>query len=73
MVNADGTVAATTTLHPLPPQRDAHNARRALSKLLHDHAVKVVALGNGTGCREAEAWLSDALGAFPAVRPVPLR
>lgn len=34
---------------------------KALKEILHEHNCTLIALGNGTACRETESWLSDLI------------
>ena len=55
VVSATGDVLGTATVFP---QRAAADASAALARLLAESGCKAVALGNGHGSREAEAFLA---------------
>jgi len=55
VVSATGDVLGTSTVFP---QRAAADASAALARLLAESGCKAVALGNGHGSREAEAFLA---------------
>ena len=64
-----GRVLATATLYTerSPAEREA--ARRAFAALVEKHRPELIAVGNGTGSREAEAFVREALAgqAIPVV------
>ncbi|MBI3408239.1 MAG: helix-hairpin-helix domain-containing protein [Planctomycetes bacterium] len=66
-VQADSAVQATETPAPAAAETAPTVDRKAEAKAkLHDlvgkHAVQVVALGNGTGCRETEEIIAELIG-----------
>ncbi|MEA3368173.1 MAG: Tex-like N-terminal domain-containing protein, partial [Planctomycetota bacterium] len=61
VLDADGHLLAETILYPLQPQSKWDEARGALARLVADHGVETVAIGNGTGCREVEALVSETI------------
>jgi uncharacterized protein len=51
-------------------ERRAEGKRRAI-EMVRRHQLKVIAVGNGTGCRAAEQWVSDLIAGKPiAAEPV---
>ena len=48
-------------IYPLEPRNDVAGSVRALSTLIEKHHVRAVAIGNGTGSREAAAFVNDFL------------
>ncbi|MAV34897.1 MAG: transcriptional accessory protein Tex, partial [Planctomycetaceae bacterium] len=42
-------------------QRD--QGRQKVAKLIHEHRLSIVAIGNGTACREVEQLVADVIGA----------
>jgi uncharacterized protein len=55
-LSAQGDILANDTMFPLEPRRDEAGAAKALLALLQKHGAHAVAVGNGTGGREAEAF-----------------
>jgi uncharacterized protein len=51
----------SATIYPGPPQNDAAGAAQTMFALIEKHNVVAVAIGNGTGSREAFAFAKDAL------------
>jgi uncharacterized protein len=62
-----GNLMHNETIYPLPP----HNKTQEAAKILKDEAERfkpeAVAVGNGTGGREAEDFCRDALAGIPAI------
>ena len=67
VIDATGAVVSTTTLYPHPPQKDAAGARCWLREALPKHGCTVVAVGNGTACRETEAFLAGLRADIPGL------
>jgi uncharacterized protein len=49
------------TIYPLAPRRDVEGAEQVLHNLIQRHGITAVAVGNGTGSREAEAFVRQFL------------
>ncbi|MBN2310422.1 MAG: helix-hairpin-helix domain-containing protein [Candidatus Hydrogenedentes bacterium] len=56
-----GTFLEAATVYPNPPQEDIENAEKVLLALMEKHDVTAVAIGNGTGSREAARFVRNAL------------
>ncbi|GAB3452706.1 Tex family protein [Streptomonospora sediminis] len=54
VVDATGKVVATDTIYPHAPQRRWDEALAKLGKLVREHGVDLVAIGNGTASRETD-------------------
>jgi len=61
VLDPDGRLLAETILYPLEPQKQWDEAKAALADLMARHGVETIAIGNGTGCREVEALVSETL------------
>ncbi|WP_435017660.1 Tex-like N-terminal domain-containing protein [Tundrisphaera sp. TA3] len=48
-------------MHPHPPQNRRHEAKVYLKDLVGKHKVGVVAIGNGTACRETEELIAEII------------
>ncbi|HEY2156086.1 MAG TPA: Tex-like N-terminal domain-containing protein, partial [Isosphaeraceae bacterium] len=48
-------------IHPHPPQNRRHEAKQVLKELVGKHKVGVVAIGNGTACRETEELVAEII------------
>lgn len=62
MLDATGRVLATATLYTETGAAKRDAATRTLQELARRHAPELVAVGNGTGSREAEAFVRQTLG-----------
>jgi protein Tex len=58
VIDQSGAVLETTTVYPTAPQRDEKNARQTLDRLIHQHNVTLIAIGNGTASRETEQFIA---------------
>lgn len=57
VVDETGKFLEHATMYPLVPRQDIAGAEQVLQELISRHSVKAVAIGNGTGSREAEAFV----------------
>ncbi len=48
-------------IHPHPPQNRRHEAKVFLKDLVGKHQIGVVAIGNGTACRETEELIAEII------------
>jgi len=64
IINRLGQFMETATIYPLEPKRDLEGSRAILEGLATRFPIEAIAIGNGTGGREAEAfirgWLKDS-------------
>ena len=56
-----GNLLEQAVIFPNPPQKKKRDARHKLEELIRRHQIKVIAIGNGTGCRETEEFVADLL------------
>lgn len=49
-------------IHPHPPQNKRDEARGRIADLVQKHQINLIAIGNGTACRETEEVVSDVIG-----------
>jgi uncharacterized protein len=69
VVDPTGKLLAHATIYPHPPRQDIAGATQAILGLIARHGVEVLAIGNGTGRREVEQFLSaHVLPHCPAVQ-----
>lgn len=61
VVDDTGKFLEHATIYPLVPRQDVAGAEHVLGDLMHRHAIKAIAIGNGTGSREAEAFVRQLL------------
>jgi len=65
VVDATGKLVGTDTFYPFQPKRDVRGSEAAILKLVVQHGVELIAIGNGTGSRETERLVADALKLLP--------
>jgi uncharacterized protein len=56
-----GNLVADGVIFPHPPQNKRAEAKSKLETMLRRHLVNVIAIGNGTACRETEELVSELL------------
>ncbi len=54
VIDATGKVVATSTIYPHEPQKRWTEALAVLAKLVREHKVELIAIGNGTASRETD-------------------
>lgn len=62
VVDATGKVVDTTVVYPHQPQKQWSQAVEVLRGLCAQHAVELVAVGNGTASRESEELAAEVVG-----------
>ena len=65
VVDSTGKVLATSVVYPTFSERKKQEAITVLSGLMRRHAVRHIAIGNGTASRETEAMTVELLQSFP--------
>ncbi len=65
VVDPTGKVLDTAVVYPTFSERRKQEAITTLSALMRKHAVKHIAIGNGTASRETEAMAVEMLRSFP--------
>ncbi|MGD9863168.1 MAG: Tex family protein, partial [Pseudodonghicola sp.] len=73
VVDATGKLVATDTLYPFQPKNDMRGAQAALLRLIAQHGVELIAIGNGTASRETERLVADTLKLLPASVKAPTK
>ncbi|MGZ8191665.1 MAG: Tex family protein [Methylococcaceae bacterium] len=61
VVDPTGKVLATDTIYPHPPRKQWDESIATLAKLIHQHKVDLVSIGNGTGSRETDQLVTDIM------------
>jgi protein Tex len=61
VVDDTGKFLDHTVIYPLEPKNDTPGAAKTLLALIHKHHVRAIAIGNGTGSREAASFVQDML------------
>lgn len=65
VVDITGKVLDYTTIFPLAPQNEWHQAIAELAKLAAKYQVNLISIGNGTGSRETERLVADMMKMYP--------
>jgi len=64
VIDGTGRLLEHGVIHPIPPKAKEDEAKQTLRKLVEDHGVEIVAVGNGTASREVHQfvrnWLKEA-------------
>jgi protein Tex len=79
VLDETGTLLEDAVIYPHPPKKDTGGAKRKLEQLLRKHQISIIAIGNGTACRETEQLVSDLIAELeerrlnppPAHSPIP--
>lgn len=59
VVDGTGKVLATTTIYPHPPHGRRKEALATLARLVAQHGIELVAIGNGTASRETDKLVGE--------------
>ncbi len=61
VLDGHGNLVEHGVIHPHAPQNRRHEAKLYLKELVGKHQVGVVAIGNGTACRETEELIAEII------------
>src|SRR4051794_22883877 len=61
VLDGQGNLLDQGVIHPHPPQNRRHEAKLYLKDMVAKHQVGVVAIGNGTACRETEELIAEII------------
>ncbi|MFJ8647695.1 Tex family protein [Streptomyces sp. NPDC093546] len=65
VVDATGKVVATDTIYPHVPANKWDQALATLARLAKEHAVELIAIGNGTASRETDKLATELIAKHP--------
>ncbi|MFD9791023.1 Tex family protein [Streptomyces sp. NPDC059070] len=68
VVDATGKVVATDVIHPHVPANRWDEALAKLARLAEEHAVELVAIGNGTASRETDKLAGELITRHPELK-----
>ncbi|MFF2851119.1 Tex family protein [Streptomyces sp. NPDC058001] len=68
VVDATGKVVATDVIYPHVPQNKWDESVAKLARLAKEHAVELVAIGNGTASRETDKLAGELIGKHPELQ-----
>ena len=60
-VDENGKLLQTTVIYPAPPKNEKEKSAFVLKKMIKEHEVNAIAIGNGTGGREVEQFVAEML------------
>jgi len=66
-VDATGKVVETATIYPHEPKRQWDQSIAVLAAIAQKHAIKLVAIGNGTASRETDKLAAELIKKYPAL------
>jgi uncharacterized protein len=61
VLDETGKLLEDAVIYPHGQKRNATDAKRRIEQLVRKHQLSVVAIGNGTGCRETEQLVADLI------------
>ena len=61
VIDDTGKLLDNTTIYPTEPQNKVEESKGVLKKLIDKYKVELIAIGNGTGSREAEAVVAELI------------
>jgi len=61
VVDKTGKVLDTAVIYPMKPQERTEEAKRIVKRLIADHNVGVIAIGNGTASKESEIFIAGLI------------
>ncbi|MDQ7090068.1 MAG: Tex family protein [Methylococcales bacterium] len=68
IVDTTGKVIDFTTIYPHPPKKQWDESIEHLAKLINQHSIELISIGNGTGSRETDQLVSDLGKRYPKLR-----
>ncbi|MCR5865093.1 Tex family protein [Aquincola sp. J276] len=69
VVSDTGKVLDTSTVYPHEPRRDWEGSLHTLGRLVAQHGVNLIAIGNGTASRETDKLAADLIKRVEALAP----
>ncbi|PMG01969.1 RNA-binding transcriptional accessory protein [Vibrio breoganii] len=61
VVDGTGKVLVTDVIYPHPPQKQYDKSMQTIERLIKQHNVDLVAIGNGTASRESDTFIGDII------------
>ncbi|MBU3889506.1 RNA-binding transcriptional accessory protein [Methylosinus sporium] len=68
VIDKTGKIVATTAIYPHEPQRRWDESLSILAKLAREHAIELIAIGNGTASRETDKLAGELISKFPELK-----
>jgi competence ComEA-like helix-hairpin-helix protein len=70
VVDETGKFLEQTTIYPVEPKKDIVGSERRIYRLIQRHNVRAIAIGNGTGSRETDAFVRDFIRKYQKGDPL---
>jgi competence ComEA-like helix-hairpin-helix protein len=70
VVDETGKFLEQTTIYPVEPKKDVAGSERRMYRLIQKHNVRAIAIGNGTGSRETDAFVRDFIRKYQKGEPL---
>jgi uncharacterized protein len=70
-LDENGNLLEEATIFPHHPLNKSDAARARLAEMLRKHRIRILAIGNGTACRETEELVGELIRIWPNVPPAP--
>lgn len=67
-IDSTARVVATDTIYPFAPRNDKQGSLHTLARLIQDHQIELVAIGNGTASRETEQLIRTLKEKHPELK-----
>ena len=61
VVDATGKLLETATIYPHQPRNDWHGSLATLARMIIDHGVELISIGNGTASRESDKLAAEVM------------
>lgn len=59
VVDETGKLLETAVIYPTPPRNQIEEAKRIVERIVSQYQISLIAIGNGTACRETEKFVAD--------------
>ena len=69
VIDATGKLLQTLTIFPHAPQNNWEKSKRTIVNLCQQHKVELIAIGNGTGSRESDKLVAEAIQELDTNKP----
>ncbi|MES2490480.1 MAG: Tex family protein [Pseudomonadota bacterium] len=69
VVDGTGKLLETATIYPFQPRNDVRGSQAELVRLIKQHNVELIAIGNGTASRETDQLVAEVIAALPSNKP----
>jgi uncharacterized protein len=69
VVDATGKLLETATIYPHPPRNDRQGSLATLARMIVQHGVELIAIGNGTASRESDKLAAEVIKLIADKKP----